>query len=108
MSEKTKIVVVHMKELLYTVIFTALVIILIIVLVYMFLPKSDDKTEQAAPPQTEGVSSTESVQEITEDFSTESVPETTENLSTESVPGAAETGSTESVPQTTEDVIFQQ
>lgn len=41
MSEKTKIVVIHMKELIYTVIFTALIIILIVVLVYMFLPQND-------------------------------------------------------------------
>lgn len=41
MSEKTKIFVIHMKELLYTVVFTVLIIILVIVLVCMFLPESD-------------------------------------------------------------------
>ena len=41
MSEKTKIVVIHMKELLYTIIFTILIVILVIVLVCMFLPGTD-------------------------------------------------------------------
>lgn len=45
MSEKTKIVVIRMKELLYSVIFTALIIILIIVLVYMFLPGNGEDSE---------------------------------------------------------------
>ena len=45
MSEKTKIVVIHMKELLYTVIFTVLIIILVIVLICMFLPKADENPD---------------------------------------------------------------
>lgn len=47
MSEKTKIVVIRMRELLYTAIFTALVIILIVVLVYMFLPQKEEREENA-------------------------------------------------------------
>lgn len=50
MSEKTKIVVIHMKELLYTVIFTALIIILVIVLICMFLPSGDDNKHVANSP----------------------------------------------------------
>ena len=39
MSSKTKIVVLHMKEIIYTAVFAALAIILILLLVFMFLPK---------------------------------------------------------------------
>ncbi len=42
MSAKTKIVVLHMKELIYTGIFVALGILFIVLLIMMFLP---DKTE---------------------------------------------------------------
>lgn len=42
MSAKTKIVVLHMKELIYTVIFAGLGILLIILLLFMFLPKDKD------------------------------------------------------------------
>lgn len=40
MSSKTKIIVLHMKEIIYTAIFAVLTIILILLLVFMFLPKS--------------------------------------------------------------------
>ena len=40
MSSKTKIIVLHMKEIIYTAIFAVLAIILILLLVFMFLPKS--------------------------------------------------------------------
>ncbi|MEG1292146.1 MAG: hypothetical protein RSD28_07605 [Lachnospiraceae bacterium] len=48
MSSKTKIVVLHMKELIYTAIFATLGILLILLLVFMFLPndKRDKKTEE--------------------------------------------------------------
>lgn len=39
MSAKTKIVVLHMKELIYTAIFAGLGILLVILLLYMFLPR---------------------------------------------------------------------
>lgn len=45
MSAKTKIVVLHMKELIYTLIFAGLGIMLVILLLFMFLPgktKGDD------------------------------------------------------------------
>lgn len=46
MSAKTKIVVLHMKELIYTAIFAALGILFIVLLIMMFLP---DKKEKPAP-----------------------------------------------------------
>ena len=39
MSSKTKIVVLHMKEVIYTVVFVVLGILLILLLTFMFLPK---------------------------------------------------------------------
>lgn len=55
MSAKTKIVVLHMKELIYTGVFAALGILLVVLLVVMFLPKDKDDTsaEPDTPPQTE-------------------------------------------------------
>ena len=41
MSAKTKIVVLHMKELIYTAIFAGLAILLIMLLLFMFLPKKE-------------------------------------------------------------------
>ena len=49
MSAKTKIVVLHMKELIYTGIFALLGILFIILLVMMFLP--GDKEESNAPSE---------------------------------------------------------
>ena len=48
MSSKTKIVVLRMKELIYTAIFAALGILLIILLVYMFAPGKRDKSPSEA------------------------------------------------------------
>ena len=42
MSAKTKIVVLHMKEMIYTLIFAGLGILLILLLIFMFLPKQKD------------------------------------------------------------------
>lgn len=47
MSSKTKIVVLRMKELIYTAIFVALGILLIILLVYMFAPKKQSAEASA-------------------------------------------------------------
>lgn len=44
MSSKTKIVVLHMKEIIYTVVFIVLAIVLISLLVFMFLPRGKDET----------------------------------------------------------------
>ena len=41
MSAKTKIVVLHMKELIYTAIFVGLGILLVMLLLFMFLPKKE-------------------------------------------------------------------
>ena len=43
MHSKTKIIVLHLKELLYTGIFLALAILFIILLLIMFLPKNSGK-----------------------------------------------------------------
>ena len=42
MSAKTKIVVLHMKELIYTAIFVGLGILLIMLLLFMFLPRKEN------------------------------------------------------------------
>lgn len=41
MSAKTKIVVLHMKELIYTLIFVGLGILLVVLLLFMFLPRGE-------------------------------------------------------------------
>lgn len=46
MSTKTKIVVLHMKEMIYTLIFAGLGILFILLLIFMFLPKQKDKTAE--------------------------------------------------------------
>lgn len=46
MSAKTKIVVLHMKEMIYTLIFAGLGILLILLLIFMFLPKESKKTAE--------------------------------------------------------------
>ena len=43
MGTKTKIIVLHMKELIYTVIFAVLGIVLILLLIFMFLPDKKEK-----------------------------------------------------------------
>lgn len=55
MSAKTKIVVLHMKELIYTGIFAALGILFIVLLIIMFLP---DKENTTAPDNPENPSAT--------------------------------------------------
>ncbi len=49
MSSKTKIVVLHLKELIYTGIFALLGILFIILLIIMFVPK--DKKETSVPTE---------------------------------------------------------
>lgn len=46
MSSKTKIVVLHMKEVIYTVVFLVLGILLILLLAFMFLPNGKKHTSQ--------------------------------------------------------------
>lgn len=52
MSAKTKIVVLHMKELIYTGIFVALGILLIILLLILFLPGDSGSDGQTPPAET--------------------------------------------------------
>ena len=49
MSAKTQIIVLHMKEVIYTFVFAGLSILLIFLFLYMFLPSKDaaDNTESA-------------------------------------------------------------
>ena len=55
MSSKTKIVVLHLKEQIYTAIFAVLGILLILLLVFMFLPDSKNKTTKETMKYTAGV-----------------------------------------------------
>jgi uncharacterized protein with FMN-binding domain len=54
-SSKTKIVVLHLKELVYTAIFAVLGILLILLLIFMFLPDSKEKTAKETMKYTAGV-----------------------------------------------------
>lgn len=56
MSAKTKIVVLHMKELIYTGIFAVLGILLVILLIMMFLPGKEDNAPRQEPDITETAS----------------------------------------------------
>ncbi|MBQ6695452.1 MAG: hypothetical protein IJN16_01980 [Lachnospiraceae bacterium] len=59
MSSKTKIVVLHMKELIYTGIFVVLGILLLIFLILLFVPGADGKDTtlpDTSPAPTEGTS----------------------------------------------------
>ena len=53
MSSKTKILVFHMKELIYTGIFVVLGILFVILLAIMFFPDKDKKSDM--PPETASV-----------------------------------------------------
>ena len=46
MGSNTKIIVLHMKEIIYTVIFAILAVVLILLLVFMFLPKDTEKNQK--------------------------------------------------------------
>lgn len=52
MSAKTKIVVLHLKELIYTGIFAGLGILFIILLVVMFFPKDKEQQKEEEPSST--------------------------------------------------------
>ncbi|EOT26633.1 hypothetical protein C805_00733 [Eubacterium sp. 14-2] len=55
MSSKTKIVVLHLKEVVYTAIFAVLGILLILLLIFMFLPDNKDKDTEETMKYTAGV-----------------------------------------------------
>ena len=44
MSSKTKIIVLHMKEIIYTIIFAVLAVVLILLLIFMFHPGSHSRS----------------------------------------------------------------
>lgn len=48
MSSKTKIVVLHMKEIIYTAVFAALAIVLILLLIFMFRPDHKNASKNEA------------------------------------------------------------
>ena len=48
MSAKTKIVVLHMKEIIYTAVFVVLGLILLILFAFMFFPKSNSDSEHSS------------------------------------------------------------
>ena len=50
MHNKTKIVVLHMKELIYTAIFAALAVLFIILLIFMFGKKDSDEAMETMAP----------------------------------------------------------
>lgn len=54
MSSKTKIVVLHMKEIIYTAIFAILGVLFILLLVFMFFPK-DKKTTDSSKEYMPGI-----------------------------------------------------
>ena len=54
MSSKTRIVVLHMKEIIYTAVFVILGILLIILLAFMFFPKQKNK-ENGEPRYIPGI-----------------------------------------------------
>lgn len=54
MSAKTKIVVLHMKELIYTGIFVALGILFLVLLITMFLPGKNESGGQSIPSDEAG------------------------------------------------------
>lgn len=55
MKSKTKIIVLHMKEIIYTAIFLALAILLILLLVFMFRPGSGKKQTASDKQYTPGI-----------------------------------------------------
>ena len=55
MKSKTKIIVLHMKEIIYTAVFLALAILLIFLLIFMFKPGSDKKKVGTEKQYTPGI-----------------------------------------------------
>lgn len=55
MSAKTQIVVLHMKEVIYTLLFAGLSIILILLFFYMFLPEKNEQETTESATYTAGI-----------------------------------------------------
>ena len=82
MSGKTKIVVLHMKELIYTGIFAVLGILFVILLVMMFLPKGEDTGDNTLGLQ-ENVGANNSIGSLQETIGDgDSVADIEENVGT--------------------------
>jgi uncharacterized protein with FMN-binding domain len=88
MSSKTKIVVLHMKELIYTGIFAALGILFIVLLIFMFKP---DKDDSSTPPATGGNTEESGVQTTRED-NVQSTPAGNTASAAQETSGTGETG----------------
>lgn len=95
MSGKTKIVVLHMKELIYTGIFAVLGILFVVLLVMMFMPKGDDTGTDTVLPQTgmntsEDIELTDTGNELSEtDSSLSALTETDSSAETDVADAAA-------------------
>ena len=55
MSAKTQIIVLHMKEVIYTLLFAGLSIILILLFFYMFLPEKNEQETTESATYTAGI-----------------------------------------------------
>lgn len=55
MSSRTKIIVLHMKEIIYTAVFAALGIVLIVLLVIMFRPDAEQPQKNTKQQYTPGI-----------------------------------------------------
>lgn len=55
MKSKTHIIILHMKEIIYTIIFAILAILLVILLIYMFSRKKTEDTMALIPEYAPGV-----------------------------------------------------
>lgn len=55
MGSKTKIIVLHLKEIIYTAVFAALGILLIILLVFMFRPGNKSRSDQSSKQYNPGI-----------------------------------------------------
>ena len=55
MSSKTQIVVLHMKEVIYTLVFAGLSILLILLFLFMFLPNQEETESSESATYTAGV-----------------------------------------------------
>lgn len=58
MKSKTHIIILHMKEIIYTIIFAILTLLLVILLIYMFSRQKTEDTMAAIPEYTPGVYTT--------------------------------------------------
>ena len=61
MSAKTKIVVLHMKELIYTGIFAVLGILFVVLLIMMFLPDKENQEKEDTPTSESEIAETVSL-----------------------------------------------